>query len=192
VESYPLDECFAVELLPLTALQDWLVGRQREPERAYGVIDIDETVRPDDLVAYLAALVRRSKLDPTHVDRIATALGWGAIRARLAPGRPRVRRGEFGEVLAGGVAEEIEGWQVPVPKLRFQIDPEQTQPGTDIVAFMVDRADVTALLFLESKLRGSVDNQAAVAAHSQLSDDQKKPSFFAAGIPPGAASTEFS
>jgi len=156
-------------------LTDWLAEEERAPDRAYAVADIGERFdRPPDLLACLADLMRRAKIDPVHLDRIVAALGWEAVQARLAPGRQRVRRGEFGEALAGAILEELEGWSVPIVKLRYQIDPEQTQPGTDLLAVRVDGREIDDLLFAESKLRGDVDNQAAVDAHAQLVEDRDK------------------
>ena len=156
-------------------LSDWLDIQDRAPDRVYTVTDLSEQPeRPLELVLYLAKLVSNSKIDPAHADRIAAALGPGAVRARLAPGGARVRRGEFGETLATAILEEIEGWTVPVPKLRYQIDPEQTQPGTDLLAIQIEGAAIVSLHFAESKLRGVADNRAGVDAHDQLVDDQKK------------------
>jgi len=156
-------------------LTDWLERQHRSPDRAYMVADLNERPeRPAELLPYLANLMSQAKIDPAHVDRIAAALGWGDVRARLVPGRPSVRRGEFGETIAAAILEEIEGWTVPVPKLRYQIDPEQTQPGTDLLAVQLEGSAIVRLHFAESKLRGGADNRAAVDAHDQLVEDQAK------------------
>jgi len=156
-------------------LTDWLGEDERSPERVYAVADVTESSdRPTDLLPYLADLMARAKIDPIHLDRMVAALGWEAVRARLAPGGSRVRRGEFGEALSTAILEELEGWNVPVVKLRYQVDPEQTQPGTDLFAVSRVGSDIEDILFGECKLRGALDNQAAVDAHDQLAEDKKK------------------
>ena len=156
-------------------LTDWLAEEERAAERVYSVADVTETSdRPADLLQYLAELISRAKIDPIYLDRIVAALGWDAVRARLLPGRPRVRRGEFGEALSTAILEELEDWTVPIVKLRYQVDPEQTQPGTDLLAVSRDGPDIDDILFGESKLRGAIDNRAAVDAHDQLAEDKKK------------------
>jgi hypothetical protein len=156
-------------------LRDWLTEAERAPERSYAVADVTETDdRPADLLPYLAELMARAKIDPIHLERMVASLGWEAVRARLVPGGSRVRRGEFGEALSAAILEELEGWIVPIVKLRYQVDPEQTQPGTDLLALHTDGTDVDDMLFGESKLRGALDNQAAVDAHDQLAEDESK------------------
>jgi hypothetical protein len=156
-------------------LSDWLESQDRAPNRAYAVTDLSERAeRPAELLPYLAALLSDAKIDPSHVDRIAAALGFEDVRTRLVPGGPAVRRGEFGETIAAAILEEIEGWRVPIPKLRYQIDPTQTQPGTDLLAVQMDGPAIVGLHFAESKLRSGADNRAAVAAHGQLAEDQKR------------------
>lgn len=156
-------------------LRDWLVYEPRPGDPAFTVIDVEEIhPRPEDVTDQLGRRLRDAKLDPRYIDRMGAALGWGPIAARLARGRPGIRRGEFGEVLAQAIAETFEGWQFPVSKLRYQIDPEQTLPGTDLFGLRLTDEGATEVLFAESKLRTTYDKNAAVAAHDQLVEDEKR------------------
>ena len=141
----------------------------------FDVSDLAEHVVPDvDLVRALGQIVLRAKTDPAVLDRMAQVVGWGDATSRLRRSRrPGVRRGDFGEALACEALEVFESFSVPVRKLRYQMDPEQTLHGTDIVAFKLNGHDrVQDLHFVECKLRTFRNLPAGVEAHQQLVDDR--------------------
>jgi Cap4 SAVED domain len=127
------------------------------------------SARPE-LIEGLVALMARNKADPTVTDDLLAAAGWTTAAAALRKGRLAVRRGDFGEVLAAEAAEGIDEMFVPVRKLRYQIDSNQTLPGSDVVAFVLDRegATIDDLEFIESKYRTDPARDLAVEAHEQL------------------------
>lgn len=161
------------------SLSAWLVWTQRSESAAYEVVDfLEHTVPSDAVVAYLAGKVVSAKFDPTYLLRLAALLGWDAVSNRFVNGRATLKKGEFGEVLAAAQLEECDGWVIPIQKLRYQMDPGQTLPGTDLLAIRLDRdtGAVTQLAFLESKLRlkkDPVGPGAVVEAHNQLAFDRK-------------------
>lgn len=135
------------------------------------------TVRPvtggDDLVDVLAEIMSRNKSDPTVTADLLRAAGWEVALAPLRAGRISVRRGDFGEVLAAESAESIDGLIVPIRKLRYQIDPNQTLPGNDVVALVLsDDGEIDDFEFIESKYRTTPGLDIAVEAHEQLTDDR--------------------
>jgi hypothetical protein len=92
---------------------------------------------------------------------------------RLQRGRKAVRRGDFGEAVGCEALEAFDGLRVPIRKLRYQTDPEQTLHGTDIVGFrMNDDDSVADLHFVECKLRTFRDLVVGVEAHDQLQEDR--------------------
>lgn len=125
----------------------------------------------DDAIEFVASIVRRSKIEDTVLDALVSAAGWDLASVKLAPGIVRVRRGDFGEAIAAECLREFDSLTVPVSKLRYQIDPNQTLPGSDIVGFRWDDGTLSSLEFVEVKLRTSLDKGLAVDAHAQLRDD---------------------
>lgn len=128
--------------------------------------------RPD-LVDGLAQLLASNKADPRVTADLLNAAGWAPAIAALRKGRVSVRRGDFGEALAAEAAEALDEMVVPVRKLRYQIDPNQTLPGSDVVAFVLDDdGGIDDLEFIESKYRTAPHLDLAVEAHDQLAADR--------------------
>ncbi len=82
-----------------------------------------------------------------------------------------VRRGDFGEAVTVAYLKEVEGYTVPISKLRFKIGSNQTLPGTDCVSIKLSGQSLAEVAFVESKLRTSLDLSVAVAGCSQLKKD---------------------
>ena len=133
--------------------------------------DCDHATLVDVLVDVLA----RAKSDPTVTAELLNAVGWTTAVADLQQGRIAVRRGDFAEAIAAEACEEIDGRVVPVRKLRYQIDPNQTLPGGDVVSFVMaeESAGIEDLEFVEVKYRTSPSADIAVDAHAQLADDRE-------------------
>ncbi len=129
----------------------------------------------ETLVEALAEVLERAKSDPTVTNDLLNAVGWTTAFADLRPGRTAVSRGDFAEAIAAEACEDIDGRVVPVRKLRYQIDPNQTLPGGDVISFILtdDSARIEDLEFVEVKYRTSPSSQIAVDAHAQLADDRK-------------------
>ena len=127
------------------------------------------------LVEVLVGVLASAKSDPAVTADLLNAVGWTAAVADLRDGRTAVRRGDFAEAIAAEACEDIDGRLVPVRKLRYQIDPNQTLPGADVVGFvMAEESDgIEDLEFVEVKYRTSPPADIAVDAHDQLADDRE-------------------
>ncbi len=126
-------------------------------------------------VETIAALILRSKSDPQVLEDLVRAAGWDVALAVHHNARPAVKRGDFGEMITTESVEDFDGWEVPVRKLRYQIDPNQTLPGADVVAFVRDGdGEVLGLTFLESKYRKDPPRDLAIVAHDQLAADRER------------------
>ncbi len=129
----------------------------------------------EDLVDALATWVADNKTDPTVTADLVAAAGWAVATAPLLAGRISVRRGDFGEVLAAEAIEAFDDLVIPIRKLRYQIDPNQTLPGSDIVAFELgDDGDLLGLHFCESKYRTKPGRGIMVEAIDQLDGDRER------------------
>jgi len=130
-------------------------------------------VRPvcdrETLVGMVADVLTQAKSDPEVTADLLEAAGWTTAVADLRQGRPTVQRGDFAEALAAEACQQIDGSLVPIRKLRYQIDPNQTLPGEDVIAFVTDESDkIKALEFVEVKYRTRPSSDIAVTAHEQL------------------------
>jgi hypothetical protein len=136
----------------------------------FGLSSVAASCERAELIAGLATLMASNKSDPQVTADLLAAAGWAPAIAALRKGRISVRRGDFGEVLAAEAAEDFDGLVVPVRKLRYQIDPNQTLPGSDVVAFVFsdDGSDeLDDLEFIESKYRTNPPTDIAVDAHER-------------------------
>ncbi len=84
---------------------------------------------------------------------------------------PSVRRGDFGEAVTVEYLKTVEGYRVPVMKLRYKISANQTLPGTDCIAFKFSDGKLVKVAFVESKFRTSADLAVAVQGTKQLQKD---------------------
>lgn len=92
--------------------------------------------------------------------------------ARTIPTQPKAKRGEFGEILTCALLQHFSEFSIPVPKLWFKFTSGQSLPATDALAIKIDTAGKLAeICFVESKLRTTADNAAAIQAAKQLSSD---------------------
>ncbi len=138
------------------AITDWLEGRERNPAPSthFATIDATEMVpHTDELVDDLSRRVIAAKSSRAYLEKYVGRLSWDFLSQRLAAGPAKLRRGDWGEVVAMAWIEDFSGFIVPVKKLRLQMTPGQSLPGTDAVALEVDQGQVVRCHFLESKLR---------------------------------------
>ena len=137
-------------------LTDWLTGKERSPSPSvhFTVVDGAEVAQQlPDLVEDLARRMMEAKTSRGFLQAYGDKLGWDLISRRLRQTKPKVARGDFGEVVAGGWLQDYGGLHTPIRKLRSQVEPGQTLPGINTVAFRVAGGSVEGIHVLESKLR---------------------------------------
>lgn len=155
----------------------WLESVARDPSPyRFMVTDLTERRNPvPDIVGALAEIVARTKANLEVIEAMAGALGRTDALARLQPGRVGIRRGDFGEAICCEILEATLGLTVPIRKLRYQTDPEQTMHGTDIVGFRFDESGTLSdLHFVECKLRTYRALAIGTEAHDQLAKDRSE------------------
>lgn len=157
-------------------ISEWIVASPRSPSpsAAFELFDVLElegqpTVETERSFARLWVDI---KIGRHYLELAAPRLGWDRATKRAEAGRVRVRRGDFGEVLATGRLLGA-GIAVPVNKLRVQITPDQTQPGVDVVGMEMtpDGQNIERIHLVEAKFRSSRNLSAGVEAHTQLYRD---------------------
>jgi len=82
-----------------------------------------------------------------------------------------VRRGDFGEAVTVEYLKTVEGYHIPVIKLRYKMSANQTLPGTDCIAFRFSDNKLVKVAFVESKFRTAKDLAVAVQGTKQLQQD---------------------
>lgn len=160
-------------------ITDWFVGSERQPPVSthFSVVDGQEiSGHTDNLIDDLARRMMEAKTSRGYLERYAPVLGWDFVAQRVAAGPQRVQRGDFGEVVACGWLEDYAELVVPVKKLQTQINPGQTLPSTDAVAFRITDGLVDGAHFLEAKLRTKnvMISTVAKGAYQQLVADRKQ------------------
>ena len=156
---------------------EWLYPVPRtDSEYSFEVTDLTEVASKRPSSAELAELLRESYWNKDLLANWADRYGFEAVRDKFlqAHGKTRlsVRRGDFGEALSVEYLKKVEGYLVPVMKLRYKIVPNQTLPGTDCVAVKLSEEDeIIEVAFVESKLRTSLDTSVAVKGAKQLKQD---------------------
>ena len=162
---------------PVHAFTD-LVHEERDPDYCahfgFSRVTTGDGDR-SDMIATLATRVAANKADPAVTADLIAAAGWEVAGATLRSGRASVTRGDFGEVVAAEAIEAFDNLVVPVRKLRYQIDPNQTLPGTDVVAFDInEEREITGLHLAESKYREKPGRSVLVEAIDQLEADRTR------------------
>lgn len=158
----------------MASLIDYFDQHVDEESYRFTFSSVRPTCSRSELVDGLAELMSRNKSDPQVTTDLLAVAGWTTSVAALRKGRVPVRRGDFAEVLAAEAADALDGLVVPVRKLRYQIDPNQTLPGSDVVGFAFDDDEaIEDLEFIESKYRTVPAVDLAVDAHEQLAADRE-------------------
>lgn len=126
----------------------------------------------DAIIEQLGEIVR-SHYD--RLDRIADdvqELGYqvaSAILRELLPTTPRARAGDFGEVLASELAEDMLEFEVPVRRMRFKDGREVPMRGDDFIGvnYCADDGGLW-LLKGEAKSRGTLNKTTITEARQAL------------------------
>lgn len=101
-------------------LTDWLTAEERSPSPSVHFTVADGAEVAEQLPGLVDDLARRMMEAKTFcgvLEKYGGKLGWDLVSRRLRQTRPRVARGDFGEVVAGGWLEDFCGLVVPIRKL---------------------------------------------------------------------------
>ena len=141
---------------------------------SFDVTDVVDTPPPPS-ASDLADLLTESYWGNDYLADLADRYELSDIRDKFlrsrAGTRLQVKRGDFGEAVTVDYLKCVEGYLVPVMKLRFKMAANQTLPGTDCIALKVSEETLTEVAFVESKLRTSQDLDVAVEGARQLERD---------------------
>jgi hypothetical protein len=119
------------------------------------------TIKPikitDDFINVIKNELAKSYLPITTFEELYNAAGMDAVfdhlRAKTFPKKPKILKGNFGEVLCQIYVKACTDFEVPFPKLRFRFAREPSPHGEDVVGFIFRDNGPDALLLVEAKLR---------------------------------------
>lgn len=119
----------------------------------------------------ISNLLRASFVTPALCARLQSPEEIAKRASMLMPKKQwKVQLGDFGEALALGVLEGLQGLCVPVVKLQGLHTSNETQHGIDQVAFKIDENKVLReIWFVECKAGTTKKSHAGVEACSELS-----------------------
>ena len=159
-------------------IEQWLQPNNRtENHFPFDVTDVEETSEIPT-AAELVSIMTEAYWGNEYLSGVAARYGHQEVSQVFIAGRattgPFVRRGDFGEAVTAEFLRDVEGYHIPVMKLRYKIGANQTLPGTDCVALRFDRGRLSEVALVESKFRSSGDNYVAVEGATQLKKDSDR------------------
>ena len=158
-------------------LSSWLnAATPWEADNGALIQEIVERQRPDNLCAGLGSELRDSRFSEDLIKECADILGLeysNQMVRRATPTNPNMRLGYFGEVIAAGCLRDFDGCRVLIQKPSFAIAPNQSLPGSDVLAAIVNTGEIEALIFVEAKVRTTRDKDVIIqGARQSISDSQ--------------------
>jgi hypothetical protein len=163
-----------------TKLSSWLSSKYRTNQdppvyTKFDAIEINEDKQITAKVKlYLKKLVLDALFDLELLREVVAILGWKEAERMVSQRTPkglRLRRGDFGETITNSLLQEFFLYQIPVQKLRYRIDSDESLPGTDSMALNVQEGRITQACFVESKTRSTAHTTTAVDGYDQLMAD---------------------
>ncbi len=165
----------------LKSIEPYVEYRKFQHFEFYEDSDLREQTQ-NELVSLIHNYHTRSRVD----RQLVAALGYPKVAMMLLgdqrPQDPSTRRGHLGEILACEFARYI-GFEVPVLRLRYNPNPNQSMKGDDILGFIFEATEDNKhhIIIGESKYRSSYEARVVEEAYHSLAN----------GFRPFPASMEF-
>ncbi len=97
------------------------------------------------------------------------------LRTKLPPGKS-LQSGDLGEIFATEYIREKMGFDVPINKLRFRVNPKIPLPGEDVIGFQFsDNGDLLRVLKVEAKSQARLSASTVRKARNALDKDDGLP-----------------
>lgn len=110
--------------------------------------------------------------DPEEYREIVAELGYeqAAQEFDKRPHDDKTRKGNFGEILASEYLRQVEDYDLPVYRLRWNTNPDTSMRGEDVLAFKLGNPDGIGreICVTEAKVLSRYDKRAVESAHKQL------------------------
>ncbi len=126
----------------------------------------------DHVFNLLAGTIFIHHNDPEEYKEIVVELGYeqAAQEFDKRPRDDKTRKGNFGEILASEYLRQVEGYDLPVYRLRWNTNPDTSMRGEDVLAFKFGNPDGTGreICVTEAKVMSRYNRDEIEAAHKQL------------------------
>lgn len=110
--------------------------------------------------------------DPSEYSEIVAELGYSQAAAEFdkRPKDDKTRKANFGEVIASEYLRQVQGYDIPVYRLRWNTNPDTSMRGEDVLAFKFGENDGTGreVCVAEAKVMSKFDKEEVKTAHEQL------------------------
>ncbi len=132
-----------------------------------------------EIVEPLAITVFIHHNDPEKFRQEVANLGYSEAAESFdkRPHNHETRMGNFGEVLAAEYLRQLQGYTIPVYRLRYNPNPESAMKGNDLLAFKFGEANGRGreLVVGEVKVRDEFETRTVEEAYAQLSRERPRP-----------------
>jgi hypothetical protein len=124
----------------------------------------------NQIFSELAQLVFVYHNDPDEFKELVEKLGYKVAISKFnkRPAVDKVRKGNFGEIIACEYLKHISSFDIPVFRLRWNPNPDTSMRGEDALAFKLDKSGKNEICIVESKVVSQFNSDTVSEAHGQL------------------------
>jgi hypothetical protein len=126
---------------------------------------------------FLARTVITYHNDPTEFSEIVAHLGYeqAAQQFDKRPKIDRTRKGNFGEIIACEYLRQVEDYELPVYRLRWNTNPDTSMRGEDAITFKFGNPDGTGreICITEAKVMSQYRGDTIQEAYTQLCSEHR-------------------
>lgn len=128
--------------------------------------ELEENGRNDVLLEYMESALKEHHIDPDALERHIKLINSLRI-ANLPmirspyPKNPTTQKGNFAEIFLAEYLISTTETQLPIYRLRYNPNPDQSMKGDDVLLFDLD-SDPVRIIVGESKFRGTPDKQSVI------------------------------
>jgi hypothetical protein len=156
--SAPIDLYLSYERSNMLAKWLTLVSRNPSPH-GFEVIDVIDQgiVDHDQLIDHLAVKLVEGLISTERLEEILNKAGLdkllAVLRDRVVDRKLATLIGDFGEILVAQMIEEIDGYRIPIAKLRFREKRNWSMRLTDVFGIKCEGQQLSELCLCEVKTR---------------------------------------
>ena len=165
-------------------ISQWLTLNPRNPNPYdFTVVDISDTnaTDRDHLIDYLADRLVEGLVPPERLEDILRKAGLdkllALLRNRVVERKVSVLIGDFGEIIVAEMLKELDGYLIPIAKLRFREKRNWPMRLTDVLGIKHDGQQLIELCLCEVKTRTTWNRdceQVGLAAYRELEKEESQ------------------
>lgn len=134
---------------------------------------------------FIANFLEENTVEQDFMDEISRIVNWDKDKVyqsfvtEFQPSTDSLRKGKLGEILHGEILIEFYDIDFPIKKYQYQLTPNTSLHGTDLIGFRLVDGKVESIFYVETKLRTNRDRQALPEAFQGIikARDETIPSY---------------